>query len=94
MLFAITLIASLIVASFFGHVVHWLIHQKWMGPAYRGHMEHRLHLVEAVVARQTVVTAALALVVSCWLRSSEQCSVLLASARRQRRNQQSILGDR
>jgi hypothetical protein len=42
--FLVTLVASLILASFFGHVVHWLIHQEWMGPAHRGHMEHHLDL--------------------------------------------------
>jgi hypothetical protein len=34
------LFASIIVASFFGHLVHWSLHQAWTGPAHRGHMAH------------------------------------------------------
>ena len=37
-------VASLLCASLFGHFVHWMIHQRWMGPAYRGHMEHHCEL--------------------------------------------------
>jgi len=44
MLLLLTILASFVIASFFGHVVHWAIHQKWAGPAYKGHMEHHLDL--------------------------------------------------
>lgn len=39
-LFLLVLALSLATASFFGHVVHWLLHQRWSGPAFRAHMEH------------------------------------------------------
>lgn len=35
---------ALFVGSLFGHVVHWSLHQRWTGPAHRGHMEHHLEL--------------------------------------------------
>jgi sterol desaturase/sphingolipid hydroxylase (fatty acid hydroxylase superfamily) len=44
MLFLQVVFVSLVIASFFGHVVHWLIHQRWAGPAFRGHMAHHLSL--------------------------------------------------
>jgi sterol desaturase/sphingolipid hydroxylase (fatty acid hydroxylase superfamily) len=40
MLFLFVLVVSLVCASFFGHVIHWSLHQPWTGPAHRGHMEH------------------------------------------------------
>lgn len=42
MLFVLVLFASLVVASFFGHVVHWILHQKWAGAFHRAHMDHHL----------------------------------------------------
>lgn len=44
MLFLIILAISLVVATFFGHWIHWAIHQRWAGPAYKGHREHHLEL--------------------------------------------------
>jgi sterol desaturase/sphingolipid hydroxylase (fatty acid hydroxylase superfamily) len=44
MLFFAVLFVSLFVASLLGHGIHWAIHQRWMGPAYRGHMQHHLEL--------------------------------------------------
>jgi sterol desaturase/sphingolipid hydroxylase (fatty acid hydroxylase superfamily) len=44
MLLLFTFIASLVIASFFGHVIHWALHQRWTGPAHAGHMEHHLDL--------------------------------------------------
>jgi hypothetical protein len=44
MLFIAVLVASLVIASFFGHVVHWLLHQRWTGIMHRAHMEHHLEL--------------------------------------------------
>lgn len=35
---------SLILASFLGHVVHWALHQNWMGPFKKGHMQHHTSL--------------------------------------------------
>lgn len=40
MIMIVVLLCSLIAASFMGHTVHWVIHQPWSGPAYRGHREH------------------------------------------------------
>lgn len=36
----LTLGCSLLVASVLGHAIHWALHQRWTGPAYRGHMDH------------------------------------------------------
>lgn len=44
MLFVTVFLASLIIGSFFGHLVHLIIHQPWSGPAFRGHMSHHLEL--------------------------------------------------
>ena len=44
MLLLATLFVSLIIASFFGHVIHWTLHQRWAGIAHRAHMEHHLEL--------------------------------------------------
>jgi sterol desaturase/sphingolipid hydroxylase (fatty acid hydroxylase superfamily) len=44
MLFLLVLLVSLVVASFFGHAIHWSLHRSWTGPAHRGHMEHHLEL--------------------------------------------------
>jgi sterol desaturase/sphingolipid hydroxylase (fatty acid hydroxylase superfamily) len=44
MLFIVTLLVSLVLASFFGHWIHYALHQPWTGPAHRGHMEHHLSL--------------------------------------------------
>ncbi len=41
-MFLIVLLVSLTFASFFGHAIHWLIHQRWTGPVYRAHMDHHL----------------------------------------------------
>jgi sterol desaturase/sphingolipid hydroxylase (fatty acid hydroxylase superfamily) len=40
--FLLVLVLSLVFASFFGHAVHWAIHQRWTGPIYRAHMDHHL----------------------------------------------------
>lgn len=37
-----TVIASVVVATLIGHVVHWMLHKRWSGPFFRGHMEHHL----------------------------------------------------
>lgn len=42
MLFIIVLVASLVAASFFGHLIHWSLHQPWTGPGHRAHLEHHL----------------------------------------------------
>lgn len=42
--FILVLAASLVLATFFGHIIHWSLHQRWTGPAHRGHMEHHLEL--------------------------------------------------
>lgn len=43
MLSILALVAGAIVlATLIGHVVHWLLHKRWSGPFYRGHMEHHL----------------------------------------------------
>lgn len=42
--FIFALIISLILSSLFGHAIHWILHQRWSGPAHRGHMEHHLEL--------------------------------------------------
>jgi len=42
MLFLLTLLTSIVIASFLGHLTHWAIHQRWSGPAHRGHMDHHL----------------------------------------------------
>lgn len=39
---AVAILLSLVVASFFGHVTHWALHQTWAGAAHRGHMAHHL----------------------------------------------------
>jgi sterol desaturase/sphingolipid hydroxylase (fatty acid hydroxylase superfamily) len=44
MLFFVTLLVSLLVASFFGHVVHWALHQRQAGIFYRAHREHHVDL--------------------------------------------------
>lgn len=44
MLFLAVLIASIVTASFFGHVIHWLLHQRWTQIFHRAHMEHHLEL--------------------------------------------------
>lgn len=44
MLFLLVLAVSLVVSTFFGHLIHWAIHQRWTGPAHKGHMEHHLEL--------------------------------------------------
>lgn len=44
MLFVFVLLLSLVVASFFGHAVHWALHQKWSGFFNRGHMQHHNEL--------------------------------------------------
>lgn len=36
----VAFIVSLVLASFFGHVVHWALHQPWTGIAHKGHMQH------------------------------------------------------
>lgn len=41
-LFILVFLGSLIAASFLGHTIHWVIHQRWSGPGFRGHMEHHL----------------------------------------------------
>ena len=42
--FILVLLVSVLLASVFGHGIHWMLHQRWAGPAYRGHMEHHLEL--------------------------------------------------
>lgn len=44
MTFLLVLFASLVIASLFGHLIHWVIHQRWSGPFHRSHMEHHLEL--------------------------------------------------
>lgn len=44
LLFFIVLFVSIVLASLFGHGIHWALHQRWLGPAHRGHMEHHLQL--------------------------------------------------
>lgn len=44
LLAAVVIACSYIVASFFGWLVHWTIHQRWSGPLYRAHMKHHLEL--------------------------------------------------
>lgn len=44
MWFAVVLLASLVLAAFLGHVVHWSLHQRWSGIFNRGHMEHHTKL--------------------------------------------------
>lgn len=43
-MFITVFLVSLVIATFFGHFIHWALHQRWTGPAYRGHMEHHLEL--------------------------------------------------
>lgn len=40
--FLVIVALSVVVAALLGHLVHWLLHQRWTGPFYRGHMEHHL----------------------------------------------------
>lgn len=38
------LLASVVLSSLVGYLVHRAIHQEWSGPLHRGHMEHHLEL--------------------------------------------------
>lgn len=40
MLFLIVLIVSFVIATFFGHWIHWALHQRWLGAFNKGHMDH------------------------------------------------------
>lgn len=44
MLTLVALALSVLVGSIVGYFVHRAMHRKWMGPLYRGHMEHHLEL--------------------------------------------------
>jgi sterol desaturase/sphingolipid hydroxylase (fatty acid hydroxylase superfamily) len=44
MLALFVLLGSLVIASFFGHVIHWALHQRWSGAFNRAHMEHHQEL--------------------------------------------------
>lgn len=44
MIYLLMFLVSLIIATFFDHVVHWALHQRWAGIAHRAHMEHHLEL--------------------------------------------------
>jgi sterol desaturase/sphingolipid hydroxylase (fatty acid hydroxylase superfamily) len=43
----LTLLITYIVASLFGYVTHWALHQTWMGRFYNAHMTHHLTLYPA-----------------------------------------------
>jgi len=40
MLFTVVATASLLAAIFFGHAIHWALHQRWSRVFNRAHMEH------------------------------------------------------
>jgi len=40
----IIFVISVFASSLIGHGIHWALHQRWMGPAWRGHMQHHLEL--------------------------------------------------
>lgn len=39
--------AAFLVTTLFGHVVHWCLHQAWMGSVNNAHMTHHLRLYPA-----------------------------------------------
>jgi sterol desaturase/sphingolipid hydroxylase (fatty acid hydroxylase superfamily) len=49
MLFIVVLVGSIIIASFFGHAVHWALHQPSTRFAHRAHMQH--HMVHYPMGR-------------------------------------------
>lgn len=40
----ITIIIAFFITNLFGYVVHWSIHQKWMGKINKSHMSHHLQM--------------------------------------------------
>lgn len=40
----ITIIASFIITTFLGYLIHWVFHQKWSGHFHKVHMNHHLNL--------------------------------------------------
>lgn len=44
MLLLVTLFISLFISTFFGHAIHWSLHQRWSGVFNRAHLEHHLSL--------------------------------------------------
>jgi sterol desaturase/sphingolipid hydroxylase (fatty acid hydroxylase superfamily) len=40
--FLLTIIIAFFVTTLFGHVLHWSLHQKWMGLFNKSHMVHHL----------------------------------------------------
>ncbi len=42
--FLVVFFLSFVSATFLGHVVHWSLHQRWMGPFKKGHMQHHIEL--------------------------------------------------
>lgn len=40
--FIVVVLASFVITTFFGHVIHWALHQRWTRLFYRSHMEHHL----------------------------------------------------
>jgi len=44
MLFIVVFAVSLLTATFFGHAIHWALHQRWSRVFNRAHMEHHCDL--------------------------------------------------
>jgi len=40
----LTIIISYLFSTFFGYVIHWSLHQSWMGLFYKAHLSHHLEM--------------------------------------------------
>lgn len=38
----VVVLASFVITTFFGHAIHWALHQRWTGLFYRSHMDHHV----------------------------------------------------
>lgn len=44
MVILFTILISYFITTLFGHVIHWCLHQDWLGPVHQSHMTHHLKL--------------------------------------------------